>query len=193
MADVAAAGGVAEYVLGLARALARRGHDVRIALPRYRFAVQGHKLESVFRDLPVHTGRPHTTDVDSFELQGSDGSPLKILLLGQHAHFERVTKSGLIYDWADPGPWIAFSRAVIDYLAAVQGDWIPDVIHCQDAHAALIPVYISRFRLGGGPSFATHARTVLTVHNLLDRGQGRYDMVGEAGLDYSLFGPLFDY
>ena len=54
--------------------------------------------------------------------------------------------------------------AVLNYL-----DWIPDIVHCHDWQAALVPVYL-RTQFAGTP--VSSARSILTIHNL--RFQGAY-------------------
>ncbi len=189
LAEVAPVGGVAEYVLGLAAALRRRGHDVRIALPAYEHlrSRKGPELEEVMPRLmvPVGSGGPAATAVHRLELPcpGDESLTLPVLLLGGHEHFASTTSDRGIYGWPNPEPWIAFSRAVVEYVNA--GDWHPDVIHCQDAHTSLVPVYVKYLResceAGDAPP-AARARTILTIHNLLDRGLGDRALVSYARL-----------
>ena len=62
-----------------------------------------------------------------------------------------------------------FSKAALAALNYL--DWIPDIIHCHDWQAALVPVYLKTLfagtRVGG-------AKTMLTIHNL--RFQGIYSI-----------------
>jgi starch synthase len=62
-----------------------------------------------------------------------------------------------------------FSKAALAALNYM--DWIPDVIHCHDWQAALVPVYL-RTQFAGTP--LGHAKAVTTIHNL--RFQGKYDI-----------------
>ncbi len=187
LAGVAAVGGMAEYVLGLAAALLRRGHDVGVALPSYRYL---HSQESfapreVIPRLRVHlgAGAPGSTSVHAFSLPcpGEDAPPLSVFVLGSHEHFDSVSDPSQIYDWPDHKPWVAFSRAVVDFVESA--DWRPDIIHCHDSHTALIPVYAQQLRdEAGTTSSAASARTVLTIHNLLNRGLGDSALISYAGL-----------
>ncbi len=191
LAGVAAVGGLAEYVLGLAAALLRRGHDVHVALPAYRHlhSQEPFLLREVIRHLRVHlgAGAPELTSVHEFSLPcpGEDAPPLSVFVLGSHEHFDSVREPSKIYDWPDHKPWVAFSRAVVDFIESA--DWRPDVIHCHDSHTALIPVYVQQLRdEAGTTSSVASARTVLTIHNLLNRGQGDSALVSYAGLPQRL-------
>ena len=50
-------------------------------------------------------------------------------------------------------------------------NWIPDIIHCHDWQAALVPVYL---RTLFKTSPVGRARSILTIHNL--RFQGIYNI-----------------
>ena len=62
-----------------------------------------------------------------------------------------------------------FAKAALAALNYM--DWIPDIIHCHDWQAALVPIYL-RAQFGETP--ITNAKTILTIHNL--RFQGIYDI-----------------
>jgi starch synthase len=203
LADVAPVGGVAEYILGLAAALLKRGHDVRVTLPAYQHLLsrEDPQLEEVMARLtvPVGVGASEVTAVHQLQLPcpGDDSIRLPVLLLGSHKHFASVQSARDIYGWPDPEPWIAFSRAVVEYVNA--GDWRPDVVHCHDAHTALIPAYVKHLRdlprnPDDAPPHITRARTLLTIHNMLDKGLGDPELVSYAGLPMDWFSAdRFEY
>ncbi len=62
-----------------------------------------------------------------------------------------------------------FAKAALAALNYM--DWIPDIIHCHDWQAALVPIYL-RAQFAETP--ITNAKTILTIHNL--RFQGIYDI-----------------
>ena len=93
---------------------------------------------------------------------------------------------GVVYDFIDNqeffsagNPYIGlvddipkycfFSKAALAALNYM--NWIPDVIHCHDWQAALVPVF-QRTLFRDSP--VGHAKTVLTIHNL--RFQGIYNI-----------------
>lgn len=195
-AGVAAVGGVAECVSGLAAALSERGHDVRLVVPAYGFLRRHRDMRLVQPRLVVRlgVGASTVTSVGAIDVPGpgAETRPVPVMVLGEHPHFASVQQPGEIYAWPNHEPWIAFSRAVVDWLDGES--WRPDVIHCHDAHAALVPVYVQQHRARQATGFGAAAATVLTVHNLLDQGIGSPATLAYAGLPAELFHvDLFEY
>jgi len=147
LAGVAPGGGIAEYVFGLATSLRRRGHDVRVALPAYAHlrARPGLRVTRERLVVPLGVGVSEVAAVSEFSLDaGPDGAALPVILVGEHQHFATARAPSDIYRWPNHEPWIAFSRAIVEFLAS--SEWRPDVIHGQDAHAAPVPVYLKHLR-----------------------------------------------
>ena len=159
-------GGLGDVMYALPRALVKQNVEVRVMLPNYKCIPQKWK--------------------DQMEFKGSfmmdlceDGRQFYVGLLEYAA-------DGVIYDFIDNEefftagkPYINliddiprfcyFSKAtlaVLNYL-----NWVPDVIHCHDWQAALVPVYL-RTLFSGTPVAA--AKSMLTIHNL--RFQGIYNI-----------------
>jgi starch synthase len=189
LAEVAPVGGIAEYVLGLATSLLRRGHEVQVAIPSYAYLRSRQDLRVVNERLIVQlgVGMSEVTAVHEMHVDcpGPGHLQLPVLLIGDHKHFSSVRLEKEIYQWPNHEPWIAFSRSIVDLLNFT--GWRPDVIHCQDAHTSLIPIYVKQMREFQPRSFAAFARTVLTVHNLLNQGVGPAGVVDYAGLPHELF------
>ncbi len=124
-APVAEVGGVAQYLSGLSQALRRCGHSVRVALPRYQFLRE---------HLP-----PQTTN--GFET--IDVNSIPVLLFGNHPTFTETRVPGQVYRISDDfDRWVDFSRAVTEFIR--KSSWKPDVVHCHDAHASLVPTLLSQ-------------------------------------------------
>src|SRR5207237_7905510 len=60
-----------------------------------------------------------------------------------------------------------------------------DVLHANDLHTGLIPVYLDVF-YRNSPAWKNAAR-VFTIHNLAYQGDFDFQMLGRAGLPESLF------
>ena len=74
-----------------------------------------------------------------------------------------------IYGHNDDGERFAFfSRAVLEVLPLL--GFIPDVIHCNDWHTGLVPVFLDVFYRDGE---LRNTKTVFTIHNI--EFQGKYD------------------
>ena len=82
-------------------------------------------------------------------------------------YFRRNTMYG---QFDDAERFAYFSKAVLEALSIV--DFAPQVIHCNDWHTALIPVFLDIF-YRGVPKLE-HVKTVFTIHNI--EFQGKYDI-----------------
>lgn len=80
---------------------------------------------------------------------------------------------------------VFFNRAVMESVKAL--DLHPDVMHCNDFHAGLIPVYVS-LEEADDPHFES-AGTVFSVHNLAYQGIFEPSFLDIAGLPMDLFTP----
>jgi len=158
-------GGLGDVVGALPLALAARGHDVRVVLPRYRSTkkFESHLLSGA---LGVPFG-PTTmwAGVRRAELKSARAGqpPVPVYLLEHDHYFDR----GGVYNdeqgsFGDDLARFAFlskgSIEVCRYLG-----FEPDVIHVNDWPTALVPVYldtIDRYTPMG------RAATVLTIHNM---------------------------
>ena len=85
---------------------------------------------------------------------------------------EYYFKRAGIYGEFDDGERVAFfSKAVLETIRHIAPAFAPDIIHANDWHTALIPVFL-REQYNGDPLY-DHIKTVFTIHNL--KFQGQYD------------------
>ncbi len=83
-------------------------------------------------------------------------------------------------DWPDNAArFAALSSAAADIGRRRVPDFVPDIIHCHDWQAGLVPA-LAHF--GGGP------KTVMTVHNLAFQGNFPASIFGTLGLPASAYG-----
>ena len=84
---------------------------------------------------------------------------------------EYYFKRGQVYGEFDDAERVAFfSKAVLETVRYISKNFKPDIIHCNDWHTALIPVYLKEL-YSGDPLFDP-IKTVFTIHNL--KFQGMY-------------------
>jgi starch synthase len=166
LAPFAKTGGLGDVVAALPKALARRGHDVRIVVPLYDTAkLDGLTLTAV-ADLAIALG-PHRYQVQVLAVGGGP----TIYFLRCPALYAR----GRLYtnDADEHRRFLLLSYAALELCARL--DFAPDVVHCHDWQAALIPLLLktsyARDRYVGG------ARSLLTIHNLNYQG-GFPDTIG---------------
>lgn len=160
-APIAKTGGLADMVAGLAGALAARGHDVRVVLPRYRglerepleFTNLGEPLVS-----PVKAGAGHP-EWRLEALPHSAGQPRVYL-----ADCPPLFGGASIYG---DGEREALRFALLCHAALRLPrllDWSPQVVHCHDWHASLA-VLLLRGPYAADPH-CRDAYSVLTLHNI---------------------------
>lgn len=182
ISPLAKTGGLADVVASLGRALHRQGHEVRLFLPLYGSVrtsgvdlapVGG--LQGVQLDYPVGavTFGVSTTPLPNSER--ADGKTLNVELIDCPELYHR---DGFYTDAPDePLRWATLCRGVLEVLA--RSAWGPDVIHCNDWHTGLLPLYLHSYR--GVPSLADTA-TLLSIHNLSFTGAFNADVVDQLGL-----------
>lgn len=181
VAPFAKVGGLADVAGALPKALNARGHDVRIAMPAYAMIENDPrwKIEPLFEfDVPIN---PHWTE-RAYVKQAILSPNVTVYLIGAGRWFTEATESKKIYQ---PGaePYIFFSRAVAEFIDQFSGEWTPQVVHCNDWHTGLLPVYL---RVLDRPVFKGIA-TVFTVHNLAYQGVFEPEVTEWAGLPWGLF------
>ncbi|MCM1148479.1 MAG: glycogen synthase [Butyricicoccus sp.] len=159
-------GGLGDVMYALPKALVKDNCDVKVILPRYKCIPWEYQQKMVYRG---------SFEMDLF----ADGRSFYVGIM-------EYVWDGVVYDFIDNEEFFSagnpytnlvddipkycyFSKAALAALNYL--DWIPNIIHCHDWQAALVPVYLrthfSGTKLAG-------AKTVLTIHNL--RFQGIYNI-----------------
>ena len=155
-------GGLGDVMYALPRSLVKAGCEVRVILPLYACINQTYKEKMEYKGSfmmdQTQEGRTFFVGVMELEMDGV------IYDFVENREF---------FDWGDPytGLWedipkyCYFSKAslaILNYL-----NWAPDVIHCHDWQASLVPLY-KRTKFWDTP--VGKAKTVLTIHNLRFQG-----------------------
>ncbi len=162
-------GGLADVAYALPRALADEGHDVRVILPLYK------SLKGNYREKLTHTA-DFTVDV-SYRRQYCGIEELKIdnvtyYFVDNMYYFDRDN----LYGYIDDGERFSFfSSAIIESLEKI--GFIPDVIHVNDWHTAIVPLLLKvKYHWIGA---LKDIRTVLTIHNLKFQGIFPFEVLGD--------------
>ena len=175
-------GGLGDVMYALPRSLIHQNCQVRVLLPLYRCIPEKYKADMVYKG--------------SFMMDlCSDGRQFYVGIM-------ETAVDGVIYDfidnreffdwgnpytglWEDIPKYCYFDKAVLAALNYLE--WAPDVVHCHDWQAGLVPLYL-RTLFAGTPVGA--AKSIITIHNLRFQGICSIDhMKYWTGLpDY-----LFDY
>ena len=159
-------GGLGDVMYALPRELARLNCDVRVILPRYACIPQEYQDKMVYRgefymDLG-NTGRNYYVGIMEYVNDG---------VVYDFIDNQEFFSSGNPYlNLVDDIPrYCFFSKAALAALNYM--NWIPDIVHCHDWQAALVPVYL-RTLFKNSP--VGRAKSILTIHNL--RFQGVYNI-----------------
>ena len=157
-------GGLGDVMYALPKALIAQNCDVKVILPRYRCIPQKYQDKMIYRgefwmDL-FADGRRFYVGIMEYVWDG---------VVYDFIDNEEFFSSGNPYtNLVDDMPkYSFFSKAALAALNYM--NWIPDIIHCHDWQAALVPIYL-RTQFAGTP--IAGAKTILTIHNL--RFQGIY-------------------
>ena len=159
-------GGLGDVMYALPKALTKQNCDVKVILPRYKCIPQKYQDKMIFRG-------------DFHMNLCADGKTYYVGIM-------EYVWDGVVYDFIDNEEFFSwgnpytnlvddipkfcyFAKAALAALNYM--DWIPDIIHCHDWQAALVPIYL-RTQFAETP--ITNAKTILTIHNL--RFQGIYDI-----------------
>ncbi len=155
-------GGLGDVAGALPGAVASKNYDIRVMLPKLS-AIPEKYIEKMtyLCNFEFYLGwRQLYCGLFELKLGG-----VTYYFIDNEFYFKR----GQVYGELDDAERIAyFSKAVLESLLHI--DFMPDVIHCNDWHTALVPVFL-RENFMQVPGF-DNIRTIFTVHNL--KFQGMY-------------------
>jgi starch synthase len=177
-------GGLADVAGALPKALARRGCEIAVMLPKYRQVdVDRFQLKKIKEGMLVPMGSKMVPGgLWKTELE----EKVTVYFVEQNDYFDR---DGLYVDsnnkdYPDNAERFGFfSRAVLE-ASKILG-FKPDIVHAHDWQTALIPVYLKT--LYKQDPWFDKTRTVFTIHNLGYQGIfNKYEIV-KIGLGWELF------
>lgn len=161
-------GGLADVVGALPQYLDKKEFDVRVIIPNYtcipqKFRNEFKYVHHFYMDMgdmffKVHVG------IMEYEYNG-----IKFYFVDDEYYFSGEKPYSGDLKW-DIERFTFFSKAVLAIMPVI--GFKPDIIHCHDWQASLIPVFLHS-------TFATHpfyssTRTIMTIHNL--KFQGVWDV-----------------
>lgn len=176
-APYATVGGFSSVVTYLSKALAKRGHDVRVFMPKFGFIdEQKYKIKTVYEGLKVPTddeGTPYL--VCNVKMTKTESGVIVYFLENQEYYEMRAN----VYGYSDdPTRWALLSRGVLEFIKT--GIFVPNVLHCNDWHTGIVANYLrSNYKKDRELSDIS---TVFTIHNLAI--QGMFDHGNVSQLDF---------
>lgn len=193
VAPFARTGGLGDVLGALPRALAKLGHEVTVCMPRYaHLPLPEQVLGRPDWSLPIPVGGK-TTDV-TLAVHKERRSKVTYWFIENEHYFHRDH----LYRDPDTGDdfvdnderFIVFCRSVLE--AARRFDWKPDLIHCHDWQAGLVPVLLKSAYVSD--AMFADVKSVLTIHNLGYQGVFDAKTFPKIGvpddLFYAVTGPL---
>ena len=135
-------GGLADAVGALSQQLVRMGHDLRVITPAYASVEQRNQASTVVDSLgvPLDSGEIWCRVLESsLEIEPGASLPEVPVYLIEHEHFfsrkDFYGENG--QEYPDNAPRFGFlNKAALQLGLAL--DWIPDIFHAHDWHAALV-------------------------------------------------------
>jgi starch synthase len=176
-------GGLADVAGSLPRALVSQGHDIRIAMPKYKFIET--PMETRF-DFPVIIrNRKETAIIREHYIEVNDNDTVNrvpVYFVDNYHYFDREN----LYCYFDEAERFAFFyRAVLEMLSGL--DFKPDIIHCNDWQSGPIPALLKK-NYDVIPFYRDIA-TIITIHNLHYQGNYPRECLESLGLPDSYFHP----
>ena len=155
-------GGLADVMGALPKALAADGIDARVIIPKYgclpqQYKDMMHHVCDFWMDLGG-TGN-HFVGVEGFEMNG-----VTYYFLDDEDYFSWGKPYTEMYN--DIERFIFFDKAVLAALPVIGCQ--PDVIHCHDWQAGLVPVFLRT--LFYDTDLSRNAKCAITIHNLRFQG-----------------------
>jgi starch synthase len=171
-------GGLADVIEALPRALVALGHEVSVLLPRYR--------DTRAVPVPLPTLTIPMGDALRFPRieEGGTLHGVSYFFVDDPEYFDREQLYGVSgKDYPDNAERYAeFCGAAIEFCKHV---WMPDVIHCHDWQAALVPVLLqTRY---AEDDALRELPVVFTIHNMGYHGAFPREVMKKIGLPDSLF------
>jgi starch synthase len=180
MRPFAETGGLGNVVSSLAVTLAKKGHTVKVFLPRYQgISQKKYKIKKIMDPLliPLGQSREHTTLYEG-EFRG-----VGVYFIDQPFFYDRL---GLYGD--EKGDYednelrfILLSRGILEALKRLE--FSPDIIHCHDWQTGLIPAFLKKLYKEEFPQ----TRSVFSIHNLAFQGNFPSDSFSMTGFKWEEF------
>jgi len=176
-------GGLADVCGALPKEFDKKYWDVRVVIPNYSCMKEQFKekmtyITSFYMQAGSATGSKYV-GIMTCEYEG-----ITYYFIDNQEYFDVNVPYGDL-KW-DIERFSYFDKAVLSMLPVI--DFRPDIIHCHDWQAGLVPVYLKN-EFQGNPFF-WGIKSVITIHNL--KFQGVWDtkyMRGVTGLPKELFTP----
>ena len=156
-------GGLGDVAGSLPAALQQAGADVIVMVPKYGTidpAFSANMKHIADFNVPL-AWRNEYCGLEQLEYNG-----VNYLFIDNERYFKRSYP----YGFFDDGERFAFfSKAIVEALQHLPEGFICDILHCNDWHTAMAPVFLREF-YQGLPLYQ-NVKTVFSIHNIAFQGQ----------------------
>lgn len=170
-------GGLADVAGSLPLAIKKAGHDIRVVMPLYSGIKEEYKSKmKKIMDFNVDLGwRRQYAGILTLEKEG-----VTHYFIDNEFYFNRYNVYG---EYDDGERFIFFQKALVLMLKKL--NFKADIVHANDWHTGLVPLYIKDF--AKGDNFYKDMKSIYTIHNL------KYQGVFPAGIMEDVGGLSRDY
>lgn len=169
-------GGLGDVAGSLPKALLKEGVDIRVVIPYHSSMSQEMKNRCTYKgNVSFYLGwRQSYCGVFTAEENG-----VTYYLIDNERYFKRAAPYG---EYDDGERYAYFSKAILEILPLIE--FYPDIIHANDWHTGLIPVYLdTQFRNREGYRYI---KTVFSIHNIEFQGKFGVEILEDViGIDKS--------
>ncbi len=162
---------LADFMASFPQAIEEEGFEARIMMPKYgTINDRKFRLHDVLRlsDIEVHL--KDKVDVLNVKVTALPSSKIQTYFLYNEKYFKRNGLFTDIYNASDlkgsTDKVVFFNVGILETLLRL--GWKPDIIHCHDWHASLIPLLLKT--VYASHEFFKDIKTVLTIHNIYRQG-----------------------
>ena len=157
-------GGLGDVAASLPRALSALGVDIRIVVPFYKALKLGRSRKKLVKHFTVK----YADKLEKVEVYEAAHPTSKVpVYLLKHNKYLDAPKF--------PDTYAFFDKSIVTMIAENHLSWIPEIIHCNDVHTALIPLLLKESKMS--------TKTMLTIHNLTYQGRTSLDILAKIGLE----------
>lgn len=192
-APFAKEGGLGDVVGTLPRILSKRGHDVRVVIPRY-YKIDREKLGLKPVNGPLSVPMGIISVMWCAVLEGRmPGSDVPIYFIEHEQFYGREAlyhEEGQRYPDSD-NRFVFLSRAGLELCRMI--NFKPDVVHAHDWHTAAVPIFLNT--LYRNDPLLKDTASVLTIHSIQHQGifyKGLMDVLGVGWEQFTVKGLEFN-
>lgn len=180
MAPFAKTGGLADVVGALPKALAARGHEVIVVMPKYASV----KADMALFHSPMGVWMGGAQEWCSVHMAMYEGIPVYFIEHNNYFGRKGLYNDENMNEYGDnPKRFSFLSRAAIQLCQDL--GYSPDIFHCNDWQTAMIPAYLKTWNFEG--TSVENSASVLTIHNMAYQGMYDPSNMGYMGINSRYF------